>query len=264
MSNRHIGTYKAMTKNVQIFNIVHGISSLAYEHGFTLERWTYDLDVTLLKKPGKIKPDEFRTIGTLEADFNQGTSLHFSKRMMASAIASGSIPASQYATKGKRSIEAAIVKTLCFDYFRLHKLDGAFIAMDLMQCFDRMAHPISSLATQRLGVPANVAHSMITTLCQMKHFIRTAYGDSEEWYSGTSSRPLQGGVQGNGAAAPIFIAISCVLLNYLEGLVTGMKIQTAISLAIMTITAVMYVDDADIIIAARNHNESKTKNTKIK
>ena len=256
MSNRHIGTYKAMTKNVQIFNIVHGISSLAYEHGFTLERWTYDLDVTLLKKPGKIKPDEFRTIGTLEADFNQGASLHFSKRMMASAIASGSIPASQYATKGKRSIEAAIVKTLCFDYFRLHKLDGAFIAMDLMQCFDRMAHPISSLATQRLGVPANVAHSMITTLCQMKHFIRTAYGDSEEWYSGTSSRPLQGGVQGNGAAAPIFIAISCVLLNYLEGLVTGMKIQTAISLAIMTITAVMYVDDADIIIAARDHNES--------
>ena len=256
MSNRHIGTYKAMTKNIQSLQIVHGISALAYEYGFTLDRWTYDLDVTLLKKPGKIKPDEFRTIGTLEADFNQGASLHFSKRMMTSAINTGSIPVSQYATKGKRSIEAAIVKTLYFDYLRVYKLDGAFIAMDLMQCFDRMAHPISSLATQRLGVPSNVAHSMITTLCQMKHYIRTAYGDSDEWYSGSTLRPLQGGVQGNGAAAPIFIAISCVLLNYLEGLCTGMKVRTAISLTIMVITAVMYVDDADIIIAAENHDET--------
>ena len=55
---------------------------------------------------------------------------------------------------------------------------------------------------------------LITTLCQMKHYIRTAYGDSEDWYSGTDDEPLQGGVQGNGAAAPIFIAISCVLLIF--------------------------------------------------
>ena len=56
--------------------------------------------------------------------------------MITSALASGSIPPSQYAVKGKRAIKVAIVKTLFFDYLYLHKLDGAFIAMDLMQCFD--------------------------------------------------------------------------------------------------------------------------------
>ena len=72
MSNRHIGTYKALSKEKHLLQVVHGISTLAYEKGFTLNRWTYDLDVSLLKKPGKFRPDELRTIGTLEADFNQG------------------------------------------------------------------------------------------------------------------------------------------------------------------------------------------------
>ena len=39
-------------------------------------------------------------------------------------------------------------------------------------------------------------------------------------------------------------------------MITGMKIQTAISLVFMSITAVMYVDDADILIPAKNHQES--------
>ena len=255
-SNRHIGTYKALARETRLLQVIHGVSALAYEHGFTLHRWTYDLDVTLLKKPGKIRPDEFRTIGTLEADFNQGAALHFSHRMMNTALQTNSIPPSQYATKGRRSIEAAIVKTLFFDYLRIHKKNGSFIAMDLMQCFDRMAHPISSLSTQRLGVPSTVVETMITTLCQMKHYIRTAYGDSDDWYSGTDDEPLQGGVQGNGAAAPIFIAISCVLLSYLESVIKGLHIKTAISLTVLTITAVMYVDDADILLAQLHQAET--------
>ena len=116
MSQRHIGTYKAMTYDLPLLRLVNSVSNIAFNIGHPLERWTYDLDVSLLKKPNKTRPSELRTIGTLEADFNQNASLHFSKRMMGLGISRQIIPQSQYAKKGNRAIEAAIVKILIFDY----------------------------------------------------------------------------------------------------------------------------------------------------
>jgi len=55
--------------------------------------------MSLLKKPNKIRPSELRTIGTLEADFNQNAALHFSERMMQAGLDHNAIPESQYAKK---------------------------------------------------------------------------------------------------------------------------------------------------------------------
>jgi len=128
--------------------------------------------------------------------------------------------------------------------------------MDLENCFDRMAHPISSLCSQRLGVSSTVAQCMINTLCTMKHHVRTAYGDSDWSYSGTPTRPLQGAVQGNGAASPIFVAISCTILAYLESQVVGINVYSALTLTLFTLVAILYVDDSDILIAATRKDES--------
>jgi len=147
-------------------------------------------------------------------------------------------------------VEAAIVKVLFYDYLRLTKRNGAFITMDLRNCFDRMAHPVTSLSVQRLGVSANVTKCMIKTICRMKHYIRTAYGDSDWSYIGTDEKPLQGSIQGNGAASPMFVAISCVILAYLESTTKGICVFSAISLTLFTLSAIMYVDDTDILIAA--------------
>ena len=256
MSSRHIGTYKALTfNNIPVLNMINEIANYAFNIGLSLKRWTKDLDVSLLKKPNKIRPSELRTIGTLEADFNQHASLHFSKRMIKTGIDNQIIPTSQYAKKGNRSIEAAIVKILYFDYLRINKINGAFLAMDLENCFDRMAHPVSSLSSQRLGVAPSVANCMIDTLCRMKHYIRTAYGDSE-WYYRKKRKPLQGAIQGNAAASPIFIAISSVITSFLEKNIIGVYIQSAITFTIFTLTAIMYVDDSDILLAAKNNNET--------
>ena len=255
-SGKHIGTYKASTYDTKLLNIQTSIVDLVYRLGITIPRWTVDLDVTLLKKAHKIRPQDMRTIGQLEADFNQGASIHFGRRMMLNAIEHDAIPASQYSKKGSRAIEGVLVKVLFFDYLRLNKLNGAFAAMDLMQCFDRMAHPISSLCSQRLGLSTNITSTMIKTISSMRHYIRTAYGDSDVYYGGDkSSTILQGGIQGNGAASPIFVAISCVLLQFLHSYVQGFHIQTAITLTLISIAAVMYVDDTDLLVAAFSHHE---------
>ena len=257
MSQRHIGTYKAMTHDLRLLKVVNNVANIAFRIGLPLTRWTKDLDVSLLKKPNKIRPSELRTIGTLEADFNQQASLHFSKRMMNNGLTHKIIPSSQYAKKGHQSIEAAIIKIMFFDYLRIMKRNGAFIAMDLMNCFDRMAHPVSSLCAQRLGTSSTVSECMINTLCRMQHYIRTAYGDSEWSYTGSSRRPLQGAVQGNGAASPLFIAISCVIISFLEAQVVGFVVKSAITLTTLNIIAIMYVDDSDILIGSTSATESE-------
>ena len=66
MSQRHIGTYKAMTYNLPLLRLVNSVSNIAFNIGQPLERWTYDLDVSLLKKPNKIRPSELRTIDPLK------------------------------------------------------------------------------------------------------------------------------------------------------------------------------------------------------
>ena len=255
MSGRHIGTYKAARKAPQAFEILNGIMNMAYKGGVSLPRWQNTLDVSLLKKPGKFRPSELRTIGQLEADFNQGAAVHFSKRMMDRALKLNLIPSAQYAKKGSNCVDAALVKILFFEHLRFRRLSGAYMTKDLMQCFDRMAHPVSALCTRRLGVPPMIVKSMISSLTRMRHFLRTAYGDSTISYGGNLQQPLQGAIQGNGAAAQIFVALSCVMIAFLESQITGFSITTSLSLTILSFVVVMYVDDADILLSAGTHDE---------
>ena len=256
MSGRHIGTYKASRKAAPLFEIITGIMNMAYKGGVSLPRWERTLDVSLLKKPGRIRPSDLRTIGQLEADFNQGASLHFSRRMMNRAMALHLIPESQYAKKGSQCIDAALVKILFFEHLRLRRINGTFMTKDLMQCFDRMAHPVAALCTRRLGVPPMVVKSMVSSLTRMKHFLRTAYGDSAISYGGDLRKPLQGAIQGNGAAAQIFVAISCLMIAFLESECIGFHIRTSLSLTLISFIVVMYVDDADIMISASTITET--------
>ena len=101
----------------------------------------------------------------MEADVNAGAKVHFVHRMMnKTAIHHQLIPESQYAKKGWKAIEAALVKMLFFDYLRQTRKPGVFFASDLMQYFDRMTHPVCSLVSQRLGVEIPVIQCMLLTI----------------------------------------------------------------------------------------------------
>ena len=180
---------------------------------------------------------------------NAGAKIHFVKRMMnETAIPNGLIPVSQYAKKHNKAIEAAIVKVLFFDYLRQTRKPGIIFASDLMQCFDRMAHPVCSLVSQGLGVDFSVIRCMLTAIQCMTHRLRTGYGDSEVKYGNDQTNPLQGGGQGNGASLPLWLAISCILLAVLESLVTGVHVYSSITLTLLKFIAIIYVDDTDILL----------------
>ena len=51
MSLRHIRTYNALTRdNIPTLNLFHKDSNISFNLGLALQRWTKDLDVSLLKK----------------------------------------------------------------------------------------------------------------------------------------------------------------------------------------------------------------------
>ena len=256
-SGRHIGTYKATSTHEKNSIVQSKFTSLPYELGFPLPRTTQCINVSLLKKGKGITPADLRTIWLMEADLNTGAKLHFVSRMInQTALSNNAIQESQYAKKGSRAIEAALVKILYFDHIRQNKQPGIFFASDLMQCFDRMAHPVCSLVSQRLGVHPSVVQCMLLAVQRMEHRVRTGYGDSNYTYGNDREHPLQGGGQGNGASLPLWLAISCIILSMLESEVIGVQVRTAITLQLVTFIAIMYVDDTDIMLSTLHDNES--------
>ena len=89
----------------------------------------------------------------------------------------------------------------------------------------------------------------------MRHYVCTPHSDSSTYYEGTATKPLQGGGQGNGAAETMWIAISCILLSIMENTNIAATLVSAVTLSTVTMNAIMYVDDTNIIIA----NASETQ-----
>lgn len=75
-------------------------------------------------------------------------------------------------------------------------------------------------------------------------------------YGGTSDRPFQGLCQGNGAAGTGWLVGSAVLLRFLKEQGHGATLKMAISVTVLTIIALMFVDDGDFPTMARDKDES--------
>ena len=90
---------------------------------------------------------------------------------------------------------------------------------------------------------------MLSTLQQLQHFIRTAFGDSNKSFGPTAGlHPFQGSGQGNGASGAIWAAISTVLLNILRDDGYGAQFTTTISNELTKLVGFAFVDDTDLSI----------------
>ena len=89
----------------------------------------------------------------------------------------------------------------------------------------------------------------------MKHYIRTGHGESTSYYTNPNGHHLQGGGQGNGSGPPTWLCISIVLLNIINAFPVNATFATAITGITITICAVMYVDDTDLVITGNKHDD---------
>jgi len=108
---------------------------------------------------------------------------------------------------------------------------------------------VAILALRRLGIPRPAIMSMITTIQQMQHYIRTAFGESERSCGpNPSGPPPQGLIQGNGAAPAAWSAITAILVDCMKGEGYGYEAWAPISQRAMTLVCFGFVDDTDLTL----------------
>jgi len=168
--------YKAEATDPMLAALDASQRSMGYATGFSFPRWQQGLDIQLLKRSGKIGATSLRTISCTEPDQNMnnkkiGRDARWNGER-AKALARDNLGG----RKGMRAVEVNQNWTLANDHIGGRRARAVIISNDAKGCFDRIAHVVAILALCRLGIPRPAIMSMITTIQQMQHYIRTAFG----------------------------------------------------------------------------------------
>ena len=113
--------------------------------------------------------------------------------------------------------------------------------------YGRIAHTMASLVFQAFGVPTIEIDTMLGVIENMKFFLQMGFGDSTAFAGGGISIKTQGLCQGNRAAPAGWAVISiCILWAHRK------KGHGAKSLCLITnlqqhLSAILYVNDTDIL-----------------
>ena len=134
---------------------------------------------------------------------------------MDNAEAAGVIAPEQYGSRKKHQvISQAINKRLAYDIIQQLKVPAILCSNDAKSCYDRVVHHIIMMLLCRLGVPKNAIKCMLDTYQMMKHHLRTAYGDTDKYFSCEDNDiKIHGINQGSGFAPTTWAAISTVILE---------------------------------------------------
>ncbi len=157
--------------------------------------------------------------------------------------------------KQKSAVLQCLNKLLFYDYIRFCKQPAALCSTDAKSCYDRIVLLIVALCLCRLGASQSSVNSMITTLHQMEHCIRTSFGDSKK--GGNHKRwgkPIAGIGQGNGAGLQIWAAVSSPLFELLQQHGFFAHIIGTILLYARKLTGFAFVDDTDLCVTHPSNN----------
>lgn len=111
---------------------------------------------------------------------------------------------------------------------------------------------VAYLTLRIFGVPKEAARCSVDTICRMKHYVRTIFGDSKEYYGGDKWESEEGkwphgNGQGNGNGPSLWSCISSPLLHILPKEGFGIAWESPLTKTPITLSAIGFVDDMDYI-----------------
>ena len=257
----HMGHFKAGALHPMLSWLHFEMSIVPMATGYSPHRWKKGIDVMLLKSPEVYLLEKLRTIVLYEADFN-----HENKRLgrdaMRLALEQDMISDEQFSRPGQSAQDNALSKRLVFDFFRIQKQPFGMCACDLKSCYDRVVHTAASLALQRVGIPLSRIQCMFSTIQNLVHRIRTAFGLSEGSFGGMTSqfkKPPQGMGQGNGAGPTVWSVLSSTVFEELHARQYSTGFCYALSTGLYQLCGFSYVDDCDLLADGTTAEEVHTK-----
>jgi hypothetical protein len=115
---------------------------------------------------------------------------------------------------------------------------------------------MASLVFQAFGVPTTAIKTMLEVIENMKFFLQTGFGDSASYAGGGISIKTQGLCQGNGASPAGWAVISICILQAHGRKGHGAKFLCPITNLRQHLSAILYVDDTDILHINLTKDES--------
>jgi len=147
-------------------------------------QWKRGIDSMIPKKAGEWRPGKLQLIILMDARFNHNKKLN-GKKIMEYGERKGLLAPEQYGSRKEISaIENAINKRLTLNITLQATMNAIYIANDATSCYDRILLMVAYLIMRNYGIPQHAAQSSINTIFEMEHYIRAAYGDSEDCYGG--------------------------------------------------------------------------------
>jgi hypothetical protein len=231
--------------------------SVAYTTGYSFRRWKKGLDVQLLKRTHDHRATQLRTILLLEPDHNMNNKVIGKDAMAAGERLEVHARDNYGGRRGLRAAEVSMNQLLTYNSIWARRGRAVVMSNDAKGCYDRIAHTVVNLALQRLGVPKPALQSMLETIQEMEHHIRTAFGDSEGSYGNDPTKPPQQGIlQGSGSGPAGWSSIASVVVKAMQQEGFGYKAWSLIRQRAITMVCFAFVDDTDLIHA--NHDRSVT------
>ena len=246
-SGRHFGHYKAICDQPTLVQLHTDNINLAAQYGTPLARWQSGVTVLLEKIPGNTSLSKLRAICLLEADYNWWLKVIFAKRMISRMHNHGIMPIEQGATRGKTTMDTALLKQLFFDQANILHENCSISSTDAETCYDAVNHTISSLCLQAMCVSIFLVQCYLVCIQTMQYYLQTGFGQANTGYGGTSSQRSMGLVQGSGGAPATWTAVSTALVDTYKRKGYGASLYAGYNKSNLDVAALLYVDDTDLL-----------------
>jgi hypothetical protein len=147
-------------------------------------------------------------------------------------------------------------KTLFYDIAHQARVPAAIALVDASHCYNRIAHAMALLIFQAFGVPLTAVEMTLRAIKNMKFFLQTGFGNSTSFAGGGISIKTQGLTQGNGASPAGWVVISICILGEHGKKGHGAKFYCPINNLQHHISAILYVDNTDLLHIDLTKDES--------
>ena len=247
-SGLHFGMWKANATVDALAEIDRALRAIPYRTGYVLQRWKRGVDVELCKKEGNYNVERLRTIVLLEGDYNMNNKT-MSRTLMRKAEADGTFAPEQYGSRNRHSAPSVSLNNrLTDDIMRQTRRGGAYVSNDAKSCYDRIVHSVLSLSLRRMGVAREPIRSLVHTMQQLHHHVKTAHGISDTGYSADeAATPMQGVVQGNAMGPAGWGAVSTPIIEMMRAAGHGFTHTGGTAATSANLVCFAYVDDTDLV-----------------
>ena len=129
------------------------------------------------------------------------------------------------------------------------------MAMDIAAYYDRIITYLSNVRERRHGLPKNACVAKVKTFFEMLRKVRTAYGESDAFYTLVGDNLMHGEFQGKTSSPPSWAIYTTSMLRALGKFNPGVNIQCVEGIHTIHRLADMFVDNKDMWSDDGSRNE---------